>query len=115
MKTSPRTLDFENSNSMNEYILFMHADVVDSAIATDEKRWGQYMATLRASGRFDGGSAIGKGMVFKKDCAGKAATTPVSGYLRIRAESAEAAQAFLIGNPNYEAGGTVEIRELPGT
>jgi hypothetical protein len=100
---------------MNEYILLMHDDVVDTAIATDATRWGQYMSTLRASGQFDGGSAIGKGMVFRKDCAGDAATTPVSGYLRIRAESADAARKFLIGNPNYEAGGTVEIRELPRT
>ncbi|KQV33793.1 hypothetical protein [Massilia sp. Root335] len=100
---------------MNDYILFMHDDVVDAAIATDEQRWGQYMSGLRASGQFDGGSAIGKGMVFKKDDDAKPATTRVSGYLRVRAENAEAAQRFLIGNPNYEAGGTVEIRELPRT
>ena len=86
------------TDAMNDYILFMHDDVVDAAIATDATRWGQYMSALRASGQFDGGSAIGKGMVFKKDCAGTAA-----------------AQKFLIGNPNYEAGGTVEIRELPRT
>ena len=100
---------------MNDYILFMHDDVVDAAIATDEQRWGQYMSGLRASGQFDGGSAIGKGMVFKKDDDAKPATARVSGYLRVRAENAEAAQRFLIGNPNYEAGGTVEIRELPRT
>lgn len=100
---------------MNDYILFMHDDVVDAAIATDEQRWGQYMSALRASGQFDGGSAIGKGMVFRKDRAGQAATTTVSGYLRVRAENAEAAQRFLVGNPNYDAGGTVEIRELPRT
>ncbi|WP_198120195.1 hypothetical protein [Massilia rhizosphaerae] len=100
---------------MNEYILFMHDDVADAAIATDEQRWTQYMSALRASGQFDGGSAIGKGMVFRKDRAGQAATTTVSGYLRVRAENAEAAQRFLVGNPNYDAGGTVEIRELPRT
>ncbi|GAB2877767.1 hypothetical protein GCM10027277_53920 [Pseudoduganella ginsengisoli] len=35
------------------------------------------------------------------------------GYIRIRAASMEATQAFLDGNPVYEGGGTVEVRELP--
>lgn len=37
----------------------------------------------------------------------------LGGYLRVRAASLEAAEALLAGNPVYEAGGTVEIRELP--
>jgi len=100
---------------MNDYILFMHDDARDAAVATDGNLWTQYMSALRASGRFDGGSAIGTGIAFKKDGAGTAAPTTVSGYIRIRAENADAAQQFLIGNPIYEAGGTVEIRELPRT
>lgn len=100
---------------MNDYIFFMHDDARDAAIAKDGNLWTQYMSTLRASGQFDGGSAIGTGMAFQKDYAARAATTPVSGFIRIRAENADAAQQFLIGNPIYEAGGTVEIRELPRT
>jgi len=97
---------------MNEYILFMHDDAVDSALANDSQRWGQYITTLRASGQFDGGSAIGSGTLLRKGGAGQAAPTDITGYIRIRAESFDAAQRFLIGNPVYEAGGTVEIREL---
>jgi hypothetical protein len=98
---------------MTEYVFFMHEDVLDSSIANDEGLWEQYISRLRASGQFDGGSAIGTGMVFKKNLAGKAAARTVSGYIRVRAENFEAAEKFLIGNPTYEAGGTVEICELP--
>ena len=44
---------------------------------------------------------------------GAGAITPLTGYIRIRAESLEAARHYLSGNPTFEAGGTVEIRELP--
>ena len=102
-----------NLYDMTEFILFMHDDAVDTAIASDGNRWAQYMASLRASGRFDGGSSVGTGTVFRKGRADTAAETVISGYLRVRAESADAARRFLVGNPVYEAGGTVEIRELP--
>jgi hypothetical protein len=39
----------------------------------------------------------------------------ICGYLRVRAENADVARRFLVGNPVYEAVGTVEIRELPRT
>jgi len=88
---------------------------VDTAIATDGNLWAQYMTSLRASGRFDGGSSIGTGTAFGKGRADTAAPAVVCGYLRVRAENTDAARAFLVGNPVYEAGGTVEIRELPRT
>lgn len=94
---------------MNEYILLMH----DDAVAEDEAAWGPYLAGLRASGRFDGGSAIGPGALVSK----RAGVSPVSGtltgYVRVRAESLEDARRFVEGNPVYESGGTIEIRELP--
>jgi len=98
---------------MNEYILFMHDDVLESTIANDETRWGQYIEELRVSGQFDGGSTIGHGAVFKKDCISQPASLTVTGYIRVRAENMDAAREFLNGNPIFEAGGTVEIRELP--
>jgi hypothetical protein len=36
----------------------------------------------------------------------------IEGFIRIEAKDAEEAQKVLEGNPNYEAGGTVEVREL---
>jgi hypothetical protein len=97
---------------MNEYILFMHGDVLDSTIADDGQRWETYIAGLRASGQFDGGSSIGPGTRFKKDVAHQPSTAHVTGYIRVRAENIGAAQGFLVGNPTYDAGGTVEVREL---
>ena len=100
---------------MNEYILFMHDDAADRAIADDGARWEEYLAALRASGQFDGGSAIGAGVLARKGSSDKPAAADVTGYLRVRAESLQAAKRFLDGNPVYEAGGTVEVRELPRT
>ena len=37
----------------------------------------------------------------------------LSGYIKIQANSLSHAQELVIGNPVFEAGGTVEIRELP--
>lgn len=97
---------------MNQYILFMHNDAVDPASVGNPSRWGQYIKDLHASGQFDGGSSIGGGVLCKKDKAIQTAPVLTNGFIRIRAESIDAAQRFLIGNPVYEAGGTVEIREL---
>ena len=98
---------------MNEYILFMHEDVADAAIADDGARWDKYLSALRASEQFDGGSSIGPGILARKGSAELPAPRRVTGYIRVRAENLEAAKRFLAGNPVYEAGGTVELRELP--
>ncbi len=99
---------------MNDYLLFMHDDAPPTAPGA-EAAWEPYLASLRASGRFDGGSSIGKGECVSKSGTPREITTRLVGYLRVRAESIEAAREFLAGNPVYEAGGTVEIRELPKT
>ena len=95
---------------MHDYILFMHDDVPPSA---DRRReWDAYLATLRAAGAFQGGSAIGGGV-----CASKRGSTPLtahlSGFIRIQAADLTHARELVNGNPVFEAGGTVEIRELP--
>lgn len=99
---------------MNEYILLMHQDAPDTQAADDPERWGQYLTRLRSTGQFDGGSAIGPGERVRKGQPSQAATGGPSGFIRVRADSLQAAkQQFLAGNPVYEAGGTVEVRELP--
>jgi hypothetical protein len=42
-------------------------------------------------------------------------TEHLAGYIRVTADSLDAARSLLAGNPHFEAGGTVEIRELPRT
>jgi hypothetical protein len=95
---------------MNEYILFMHND---AAGAEDASAWNTYLARLRETDQFDGGSAIGGGVCVTKSGKVSPITTHLDGYIRVRAASIEDARRFVIGNPVYEAGGTVEIRELP--
>jgi hypothetical protein len=93
---------------MADFILFMHADALGP-----ETGWDTYLANLRRSGAFEGGSAVGGGACFRKAGPAPAISAQISGYIRVQADDLAAAQRFLAGNPCYEAGGTVEIRELP--
>lgn len=96
---------------MADYILFMHDDAAtDDAIA-----WDPYLQTLKQKGVFEGGSEIGGGICTRKGSAARPITKHLSGYIRIVAATLEDAKALLAGNPHFEAGGTVEIRELPPT
>jgi hypothetical protein len=96
---------------MRDFIFLMHND----AQSEDESAWGPYFAKLRSAGRFEGGSAIGKGACICKPGTERPATAHLAGYIRITAKDFAEAKSFLEGNPVYEAGGTVEIRELPKT
>ncbi len=96
---------------MNDYLLLMHSD--QSQPIGDSAAWGRYIAMLRASGKFEGGSSIGGGMCVNQCGESKPITGHLAGYMRIQAESLEDARKLLVGNPVLDAGGTVEIRELP--
>jgi hypothetical protein len=96
---------------MSDYILLMHM----TPHAEPPEAWDRYVTALEKSGHLRGGSAIGDGVACRKDGAEGAITAHLTGFIRIEAESLEAAQALLAGNPVYESGGIVEIRELPKT
>jgi len=95
---------------MAEYMLLMHDDAV-----TDGDPWGPYIEGLVRSGVFRGGSAIGAGVCVRKDGAFAPLTPRLAGFMRIEAEDLDQARGLLTGHPLFEAGGTVEIRELPRT
>jgi hypothetical protein len=97
---------------MTDYILLMHSDSPNPA---DPHAWEPYLAKLRQGGHFNGGSAIGAGECVRRSSPAPAILSPISGYIRIQAENLSHAKTLLTGNPVYEAGGTVEIRELPRT
>ncbi|HZF12097.1 MAG TPA: hypothetical protein VFE33_25195 [Thermoanaerobaculia bacterium] len=99
---------------MADFILFMHNDVPEGQRRPDGD-WAAYFAKLRESGAFQGGSSIGDGVCASKSSPPGTITGHISGYIRIRAESLQSARELVVGNPVYEAGGTVEIRELPRT
>jgi hypothetical protein len=99
---------------MNDYIFLMHND------ARDEERnhgdeWAAYFAKLRQAGAFQGGSAIGDGVCLSKTGTPPGITPQLAGYIHVQAESLNQARELVQGNPVFEAGGTVEIRELPKT
>ena len=98
---------------MNDYILLMHDNATDVAASEDSEKWGKYISALRGSGQFDGGSSIGKGESLRIGQPPYAAETRITGFIRVRAADLEDAKSFLQSNPVYEAGGTVEVRELP--
>ena len=98
---------------MNDYILLMHDDARQSPRADTDAAWGRYFEALTKSGRFLGGSALGGGKCFALSGATREITAHITGYIRVQADSIDDAKRFLEGNPVFEAGGTVEIRELP--
>lgn len=100
-------------SAMNDYLLLIFNDAEDPPLADDAERWSTYLAGLRQSGQFEGGSSIGRGERLKRGQAAQAAGGELAGFLRLRAESPAQARRFLEGNPAYEAGATIEILELP--
>ncbi len=97
---------------MPDYLLLMHDDPSE---APDNDAWAHYISTLQAAGVFQGGSAIGAGLCARKTGTPAPISNRLSGFIRITAENLAHAQTLLTGNPDFEAGGTVEIRELPRT
>ncbi|MCK7594661.1 hypothetical protein [Pseudomarimonas salicorniae] len=98
---------------MNDYVLLMYDDVTDQAASEDSDAWARYLSALRGSGCFEGGSSIGRGLSFKRGRPTQAASVNISGFIRVRAETLEAAARWVEGNPVHDAGGTVEVRDLP--
>jgi len=90
----------------------MHDNVTNVAASKDGDNWDKQLSALRASGQFDGGSSIGRGESIRIGQHPKAAQTHITGLVGVRAKDPEDARRFLEGNPVFEAGGTVEIREL---
>jgi hypothetical protein len=76
---------------------------------------GLHTSKLQQGGYFEGGSAIGDGVCARKNGAPASVTVHLTGYIRVNANSPDQAKSLLTGNPHFEAGGTVEIRELPRT
>jgi hypothetical protein len=95
---------------MAEYMLLMH----DDAIGNDDA-WGPYIQQLQQRGFFEGGSALGGGICARKSGEPPSVTAHLTGYIKVYADSIDQAKLLLSGNPHFEAGGTVEIRELPRT
>ena len=93
-----------------DYLLLMHDDTAQDGSV---EQWDRYFEMLGQSGGFAGGSSIGKGAAFRMTEPAGPVADHITGFIRVRASSLDDARRFLVGNPVYENGGTVEIRELP--
>ena len=91
---------------MTDYIFLMHGHEVVG-------EWAPYIETLVSKGVMRGGSAVGDGVCVRKSGDVPAITAHIGGYIKVEVENLDAAKALLAGNPVYEAGGVIEIRELP--
>ena len=60
-----------------------------------------------------GGSRIGRGICVRRSGTAPPIASHLGGYLRIESDDFAQAERLLAGNPVFEAGGTIEIRELP--
>ena len=94
---------------MPDYLFLMHDD------ATEDEVWAPYLQMLQRAGKLQGGSAIGSGLCVRKAGRPPPITGHLAGFIRVEAGSLAEAQTLLTGNPVFENGGTVEIRELPKT
>jgi hypothetical protein len=94
---------------MPDFILLMHDDAPGGSAGD----WDPYLTKLRETEVFQGGSAVGQGCCERKSGQTPASTMHITGFIRVAADDLDHARRLLVGNPVYEAGGTVEIRELP--
>lgn len=97
---------------MAEFILLMHGDYDRPA---DGENWQPYLEMLGSVGALRGGSAIGRGLCMRRSGSVPSLSDHLVGYVKIEARDLDHARQLVAGNPVYEAGGTVEVRELPET
>ena len=95
---------------MPDFILLMHNDTQAPENST---LWDLYLGSLRQIGAFAGGSSIGGGTTMRRLADPAPLSAQLTGFLRITAKDLDEAKRLVEGNPVLEAGGTVEIRELP--
>ncbi|HEY1545294.1 MAG TPA: hypothetical protein VGG01_23080 [Xanthobacteraceae bacterium] len=96
---------------MAEFLFLMHDDATTDEVGS----WEDYIEKLQEEDAFEGGSVVGDGICVRQNGETPPITAHLVGYIRVSASSIEQAQSLLAGNPHFEAGGTVEIRELPHT
>ena len=95
---------------MPDFLLLMHND---TAGPESGAAWEAYLTSLRQAGAFVGGSSVGDGTTLRRSGTAAPVSAGLTGFIRLRAADLAAAKRLVEGNPAYEAGGTIEIRELP--
>ncbi|MGL4397041.1 MAG: hypothetical protein ACRCS9_10920 [Hyphomicrobium sp.] len=97
---------------MTSFIFLMHGDY---DLGGKAEVWQPYLDMLSTAGALRGGSAIGSGVCMRRSGSVPEVSRHLVGYVKVDARDLDHARDLVHGNPVYEAGGTVEIRELPTT
>ena len=97
---------------MADFILLMHGDY---DLDGKTENWQPYLDMLSSAGALRGGSAIGSGLCMRRSGFIPDVSRRLVGYVKIEARDLDHARELVQDNPVYEAGGTVEIRELPAS
>ncbi len=94
---------------MRRFMLLMHGDTTEPE---DDSAWEPYLAHLRGTGRFEGGSSLSAVAADRTSGSPVVHGSSLVGYLVVQADDLDGARTFLAGNPIHAAGGTVEFCEL---
>lgn len=94
---------------MQRFLFLMNSDT-----ESPEQRelWTSYVNGLIEGNHLLGGSSLANGVIVRKPKLEGVPSANHVGYLLIEATNIEEAKTLLLGNPVYEAGGSVEICEL---
>ncbi len=95
-----------------DFIVLMHSHY---DVSGNSENWQPYPDMLSSAGALRGGSAIGLGLCVRRSGNIPDVSRHLVGYMKIEARDLKHARELVRGNPTYEAGGTVEIRERPVT
>jgi hypothetical protein len=97
---------------MKDYILFMHNDAPDGGKPRPAAEWSSYFEKLNAEHVFEGGASIGGGVCMNKSGSAPQISDRIFGYIRLRVRDINHAKELVELNPVFQAGGSVEIREI---
>ncbi|GHC11122.1 hypothetical protein [Cerasicoccus arenae] len=95
---------------MKQYILFIHGNAKTQSTAEE---WETFFCAARASGLFNGGSAIGERCMLGEPSA--PSSDHIVGYMRFDAENKQQIVDLLKQHPVLVHGGSAELCEMPKT
>jgi hypothetical protein len=96
---------------MTQYLLLIQNNPRSPATPAE---WDRFFAAAKASGMFQGGSALGK-RIMMGDTKSAQSTTHLGGFMRFDADDQAALLELLTQHPVVLHGGSVELCEMPRT
>jgi hypothetical protein len=96
---------------MTQYLLLIQNNAKSK---TTPAEWDRFFAAAKASGMFEGGSALGDRVIIG-DAQSAQSTMFIGGYMRFAADDKAKLLELLKSHPAVVHGGSVELCEMPKT